>query len=88
MIPRKLIRYAGYDPTEGKPTNRDPNRVNKASAREPKLFAFDGKNLSINGWAIYLGVTSSVLRQRIKNWTLERALTTSPKLQAAEPANV
>ncbi len=39
-------------------------------------IGFDGRRQHISAWAREIGVSRHVLRWRLKNWSLERALTT------------
>lgn len=85
MSPRKLIRYAGFDPGEHIGNIRDPHKISKPCGKSPKLITFDDKTMNITEWAAHLGIPGYLLRNRLKTWSLERALTPSHPIG---PANV
>lgn len=43
-------------------------------------ISFNGKTMCKSDWAKFIGVSASTLNLRLKNWTLEEALSTPPGL--------
>lgn len=43
-------------------------------ARKKCMITFDGKTMSITGWAKHLGIASKTLWYRVRRWPIEKAL--------------
>ncbi len=47
---------------------------NSCDCRTGRLLTYDGRTMNITRWARHIGISYSVLRWRLKNWPLDRAL--------------
>lgn len=80
--------YDGHLQQRPKP-DQDPIR----SIEGKRFYTFDGKSLSLSGWAKRLGIKEATLRDRIHQhgWSVERAFTTptmpSPKHRGLRKRN-
>lgn len=68
----RIDNEKGYSPDNCRwATSKEQNR----NKRSTHLITFNGERLCLSDWAIRLGIHSTSLRYRIRNWTLEQALT-------------
>lgn len=72
----RINNSEGYSPDNCRWATAIEQARNK---RNNHMVTFNGQTLTLQEWSDKTGIDSSLLRYRLKHWSVERALTTPPR---------